>query len=105
MSARKKQPKAGSKKVSAVRRQSGSVVPAGARRHDEADVTQLVRDISEMIDAARKHVVVNANTTLVTLHWQVGNRVHTEVLDERRAPYGAQIVATAGRDLETRLRR
>lgn len=100
MSTRKKQPKAISKKVSSVRRKSGSVVPVGAKSYDEVDVTQLVREISEMIDAARKHVAVNANITLVTLHWQVGNRVHTEVLDERRAPYGVQIVATAGRDLE-----
>jgi hypothetical protein len=102
VSARKKQPKTGSEKLSAVRRQSDSVVPVGAKSHGEVDVTQLVHDISEMIDAARNHVAVNANTTLVTLHWQVGNRVHTEVLDERRAPYGAQIVATTGRDLEAR---
>lgn len=102
MNTQKKRPKASPGKVSAVRRQSGSVVPVGPKSHDEIDVTRLVRDISEMIDAARKHVAVNANTTLVTLHWQVGNRVHTEVLDERRAPYGAQIVATAGRDLEAR---
>jgi len=40
--------------------------------------------------------------TLVALHWQVGKRVHTEVLDEQRARHGAQIVATSGRDLAAR---
>ncbi|MFT3804883.1 MAG: hypothetical protein QM766_27155 [Burkholderiaceae bacterium] len=66
------------KKVSAARRQFGSVVPVGAKNHDEVDVTQFVRDISEMIDAARKHVAVNANITIVTLH-------RHQVLDECRA--------------------
>ncbi|MFT4102131.1 MAG: hypothetical protein QM674_14045 [Burkholderiaceae bacterium] len=73
------------KKISAVRRQSGSVFPAGVKSHDEIDVTQFVRDISEMIDAARKHVAATANITLVTLYWQIGKRVHTEVPDECRA--------------------
>lgn len=100
--AKKKAVKPPTKTVSALRRQSGSVVPVKNNGRSEVDVAQLVRDISGMIDATRKHVAVNANTTLVSLYWQVGNRVHTEVLDERRAPYGAQIVATAGRDLGAR---
>jgi hypothetical protein len=32
----------------------------------------------------------------------MGHRVFTEVLDGRRAEYGAQIVAAVGRELETR---
>lgn len=36
------------------------------------------------------------------LYWQMGHRVRTEVLDGRRAEYGAQIVAAVGRELETR---
>ncbi|EPX65208.1 hypothetical protein D187_000633 [Cystobacter fuscus DSM 2262] len=68
----------------------------------EADVVGLVRDIGAMIDAARKQVSVTANAALMGLYWQIGQRVHTEVLEERRAEYGAQIVSAVGRQLEAR---
>lgn len=54
-----------------------------------------------MIETARKQVAVAANVTLTTLYWQIGHRVRTEVLDEQRAEYGAQIVAAVGRQLES----
>jgi len=60
MSARKEPSEASGKNVSAARRQSDGVVPVDAKSHDEVDVTQLVHDISEMIDAARKHVAINS---------------------------------------------
>jgi predicted nuclease of restriction endonuclease-like (RecB) superfamily len=37
---------------------------------------------------------------LVHLYWQVGSRIHKDVLAQRRAEYGRQIVAALGRDLE-----
>jgi len=70
----------------------------------DADVVELVRAIGAMIDAARKQVSVTANAALTGLYWQIGQRVHTEVLEELRAEYGAQIVSAAGRQLEARLR-
>jgi hypothetical protein len=68
----------------------------------ETVVVELVRDIGAMIDAARKQVSVAANAALTGLYWQIGQRVHTEVLEERRAEYGAQIVSATGRQLEAR---
>jgi predicted nuclease of restriction endonuclease-like (RecB) superfamily len=47
-------------------------------------------------------VAAAANAALTALYWQMGHRVHTEVLDGRRAEYGAQIVAAVGRQLEAR---
>jgi len=100
MSSARKLRKARPKKVSAPRRQSGAIVgPAKSEMPAEVDVSALVRDVGAMIEAARKQVAVVANTSLVTLHWQVGVRVHREVLEERRAAYGARIVLEAGREL------
>lgn len=65
------------------------------------DVSTLVQDLGAMIDAARKQVAVAANAALTTLYWQLGRRVHTDVLAGQRADYGAQIVAAVGRQLET----
>ena len=42
-----------------------------------------------------------ANATLSTLYWQVGKRIHQEILGEKRARYGKRIVTAPGRQLET----
>lgn len=67
--------------------------------HVEADVTILVREIGALITSARRQVSVTANAALVTLCWQIGRRVRTEVLEGRRAEYGAQVVSAAGKQL------
>lgn len=36
------------------------------------------------------------------MSWQLGDHVRTEILEKRRAEYGAQIVAAVGRQLEAR---
>jgi hypothetical protein len=55
-----------------------------------------------MIEAVQRQVTTVANVALTTLYWQIGHRVHTAVLDGKRAEYGAQIVATASRQLAER---
>ena len=74
----------------------------------EADVATPARELGAMIDAVRKHVAVTANAALVTVYWQIGHRVRTEVLEGQRAEYGAQIVATVSRigdEVRARLQR
>jgi hypothetical protein len=66
----------------------------------EAEVATLALDLGRMIETARQQVAHVANATLTTLYWQLGKRVHSEVLEGRRATYGAQIVAALGRQLE-----
>src|SRR5689334_7324266 len=68
----------------------------------DVDVATLVRDLGAMIDSAMRGVAVAANAALTALYWQIGRRVHTEVLHARRAEYGAQIVSAVGRELEAR---
>jgi uncharacterized protein DUF1016/nuclease YhcG-like protein len=50
-------------------------------------------------------VAQTANAALTTLHWQIGARGRQDVLRERRAKYGAEIVAALGRRLEARFGR
>lgn len=105
MSARKKQPKAGAKIVAAPQRQSPSPLEKASRLSGievESDVALLVDELGAMIDAARRQVAVAANTGLVTLYWQIGCRVRTEVLEGRRAEYGARVVPAVGKQLEVR---
>lgn len=39
------------------------------------------------------------NSALVGLYWEVGHRIHAEVLKSKRANYGEEIVATLSRQL------
>ena len=40
------------------------------------------------------------NAWLTTLYWQIGTRIRQDILKTKRAEYGAEIVATLGRQLE-----
>lgn len=105
MTARKKQPKARSKKVAAALRRSPGVVRKASRLSGievEADVALLVRDVGAMIEAARNQIATAANATLTVLYWRIGHRVHAYVLEGRRAEYAAEIVSTVSRQLEAR---
>jgi len=92
--------KKAAKKVAAMLRQSSQrsmVAPGG-----DVDVPALVRDLGGMIDAARKQVAITADATLATLYWEIGHRVHADVLEGRRAEYGGRIVAAVGQQLDAR---
>ncbi len=54
---------------------------------------QLYADICQLVDNARAYVASAANKTLTLMYWKIGERINTELLDGKRAPYGKQIVA------------
>lgn len=58
-----------------------------------------MEDLRRLIEDARRAAVVAVNMSLTMLYWRVGKRIHAEVLHERRADYGEQIVATLSRQL------
>jgi predicted nuclease of restriction endonuclease-like (RecB) superfamily len=61
----------------------------------------LVAELRQLIDAARQRVASTANAELTMLYWRIGARIRTEILQEQRAEYGEQIVATVSRQLTT----
>jgi predicted nuclease of restriction endonuclease-like (RecB) superfamily len=52
----------------------------------------LLQDLREMIASARQDVARSVNSALVMLYWKVGQRIRKEILKEKRAEYGEQIV-------------
>lgn len=60
----------------------------------------LLMDVREMILSARQAVATTANATLTMLHWQIGNRIRKDILREKRAEYGEQILSTLSKQLE-----
>ena len=59
----------------------------------------LAADIRQLIEVARQQVAQAVNAGLTTLYWQIGTRIRQDILKERRAEYGAEIVATLSRQL------
>ena len=70
-----------------------------------ANTGALALDLGRMIEAARQGVGQAVNAALSTLYWQIGKRIREEMLKSRRAEYGAELVATVGRELESRFGR
>lgn len=61
---------------------------------------QLYSDICHLIEEARSFVANTSNKTMTLLYWQIGNRINTELLNNQRAEYGAQIVSQLATKLQ-----
>lgn len=59
----------------------------------------LLEDICALIDKARESVAITVNSSLTQLYWSIGNRINKEILREKRADYGKQILATLSQEL------
>jgi len=59
----------------------------------------LIGDIRSLIETARHNVAVAVNAGLTILYWQIGNRIRQDILKEKRADYGKEILATLSQEL------
>jgi predicted nuclease of restriction endonuclease-like (RecB) superfamily len=93
-----------SKKVPAkARKASRKIVVAAPRqlaRVTSVSPKVLLADVRELILGTREGVAYAVNSSLTMLYWQVGRRIHQDILNAKRADYGEQIVATLARQLE-----
>jgi predicted nuclease of restriction endonuclease-like (RecB) superfamily len=61
---------------------------------------QLFLDIKQLIDETRLAVSQTINVGLTMLYWNIGKRINEEILNNKRADYGKQIITTLGKQLE-----
>jgi hypothetical protein len=59
----------------------------------------LLEDIRGLIESAKSRFAQTANAALVTLYWNVGNRIKTDILGNERAQYGRLIVHALSAEL------
>ena len=52
----------------------------------------LLPELRELIESARQTVALAVNTGLTLLYWRVGERIRKEILKEKRAQYGEEIL-------------
>ena len=53
---------------------------------------RLLSDLCELVKSAKCRVAVSVNSEIVMLYWQVGKRIKDDVLKNKRAAYGEEIV-------------
>jgi len=80
------------KTVSPRKTNSGSPTP-------QVNETALLEDLRSLIISARQRISVVANSTTTLLYWHLGQRLLKENLQNQRAAYGKQILATVSREL------
>ena len=66
---------------------------------NKLNTSNLVIELSSLIEESKQQVAKVANSTLTLLFWHVGKRIQEEVLKNERAEYGKQIVTTVSLQL------
>ena len=61
--------------------------------------TALITELRELIESARSRAAAAVNAELTGLYWQIGDRIHREILGSQRAGYGDEIVVMLSRQL------
>jgi len=68
-------------------------------RTPQVNETALLEDLRSLILSARQRISVVANSTTTLLFWHLGQRLLKKNLQNQRAAYGKQILATVSREL------
>jgi len=59
----------------------------------------LFDEIRSLIEQTRSRVASTVNSALVLMNWHIGKRINDEILKNKRAEYGEQIVASLSHQL------
>jgi predicted nuclease of restriction endonuclease-like (RecB) superfamily len=71
-----------------------------AKIENEKSIDQeLFNELSQLIEQSRLQVVAQVNSALTMLFWHIGYRINQNILQNKRADYGKQIVVTLSRQL------
>jgi len=57
-----------------------------------AKKNNLLNDIKELIEQSKQRIAITVNSTMTMLYWRIGSRIKTDILQNKRAEYGKEIV-------------
>lgn len=60
---------------------------------------QLMTDLKELVDKTRSQVAAQVNSAMVVLYWEIGKRINEDVLDNKRAEYGKEVIVQISQQL------
>lgn len=61
--------------------------------------SDLLSEVTNLVHRAKQRAAVAVNSEITLLYWQVGHRIHQEVLGGGRADYGQQVIANLSKTL------
>jgi predicted nuclease of restriction endonuclease-like (RecB) superfamily len=61
----------------------------------------LFRELSLLIEKSKQKVISQTKSTVCMLFWQIGKKINDEILNNKRAEYGAQIISNLAGKLST----
>ena len=70
------------------------------QKTQQYNTQSLIQDLRQIIEQARGQVAATANYTQTMMYWHIGERINREVLGNKRAEYGKQIVSAVSTQLQ-----
>ena len=76
------------------KKQSASTrkTPVRSKVFQASPAKPLIRDVRDPFLETRQRVAQTVNAGLTLLYWQIGFRIWQDILEQKRAEYGAEIV-------------
>ena len=65
-----------------------------------AKESNLFDNIKNLIEQSKKSVTIAVNSSLTLLYWNIGKNINDNILQNKRANYGKEIVATLSQQLQ-----
>ena len=66
---------------------------------EKQDENLLYSNVCSLIENAKKRIATSVNAEICLMHWHIGNRIKEDVLYNKRAEYGNQIVKSLAEKL------
>ena len=63
------------------------------------NINNLFSEIKQLIEEAKQNVAIVVNATTTILYWNIGERINTEILGNKRAEYGKEVIKSLSRNL------
>jgi predicted nuclease of restriction endonuclease-like (RecB) superfamily len=63
------------------------------------NINNLFSEIKRLIEEAKQNVAVTVNAATTILYWNIGQRVNSEILNNKRAEYGKEVVKSLSQKL------
>jgi predicted nuclease of restriction endonuclease-like (RecB) superfamily len=65
----------------------------------KSEYQNILNDLISIVEKTKTQVVIQANSSLTIMFWQIGKRIQSDILENNRAEYGKEIVVSLSREL------
>jgi predicted nuclease of restriction endonuclease-like (RecB) superfamily len=66
---------------------------------DIEQTNNLINELKQIIDNAKQQVTQKVNSTITIAYWHIGKKINEDILQNKRAEYGKQIVKSLAKEL------